>query len=317
MSISKNQKLDNRPTYLFLPGVNRGWVEADHLTKALYKANIPFVNMNFSPHAFSIAQLPPLKRAAFELTRFTLKDLAQEVNFVKETLRETYPIDRIIPVSLSYSGLMSPYLDDSTIIDTAPLTSAAVAYPEMENYRLWLKSLESLNPIFGSFWTRLQLDIQYRNHWSEKVDEFISTFNLPPEKRIQMIEGQVSLSRAAEGQSWNASKFNSKIDRTLILGGKESRDLLVNQLEVIKSHWDQGTWTRLVFVPEAGHVIPAETPKLYLKILEYLDLTRQNQKELLDEEILIITHSADQETWESYTKESAALWVTNKLIQLQ
>jgi hypothetical protein len=116
--------------------------------------NVSYATLNFSPHAFSVAQLKATQIGSFETRIFSLTDLIEETRFVQDYLRKKYQIKNLITVSLSYSGL-----------------------------------------------ARFQLDLQYHNHWAKKIDEFIKDYQLPSSKRGQMIEGQVSLSRAAEGQA--------------------------------------------------------------------------------------------------------------------
>jgi hypothetical protein len=268
--------------------------------------------MNFSPHAFSVAQLSPDQVGMFEQRNIKLIDLAQEVEFVKTELSKKYNLAPLITVSLSYSGLISPLLKDSILIDTAPLTSTSAAYPEFESYRLWLKSLEVMNPIFGPIWTRSQLDLHYRQYWTKKIEELISDYQLPVTKKNQMIEGQVSLSRAAEAQSWNLMDLDSQTNRTLILAGQEKPDLLKDQLKLIKKEWERKNWIRVFIVPESGHVIPAEQPSLYIKILEHLVTQNAN-----DIPLLTIAHISDKREWEHHNLNSALQWIDSKIAELK
>lgn len=306
------QSNPNSTTFLLLPGVNRGWLQSDKVTKALTQAGYQYVTMNFSPHAFSVAQLSPNQIGTFERRNIALIDLAQEIEFVKSELSKKYNLTQLITVTLSYSGLISPLLKDSIIIDTAPLTSSAAAYPEFEAYRIWLTSLELINPFFGPIWTRSQLDLQYRQYWTKKVEEFISDYQLPVTKKSRMIEGQVSLSRAAEAQSWNLNTLSNKTNRTLILAGKEKTELLKHQLHLIKREWTRENWIRVFVVPDSGHVIPAERPTLYVKILE--NLVTQNMGNI---PLLTIAHSTDKQKWEHHNLTSALRWIESKTSELE
>lgn len=312
--LAKNPNTE-RPTFFLLPGVNRSWLDSDAVAKTLVGQDFQYVTMNFSPHAFSVAQLGQSEIASFERRDFQIDDLVEEVKFVQQEIAKLYQLNNLALVTLSYSGLLSPYFADSVIIDTAPLTSAAAAYPDFTAYRQWIQSFELMNPILGPIWTRAQVDVHYRKHWSQKVDELITDYKLPKSKRLQMIEGMTSLSRAAEDQAWSLQKVAHQ-SRTLILGGKESPELLRDQLQLVKIQWANGNLVRVIFLPESGHVIPSQQPDLYVKILDKSSKI-QSPEDLISQkkpsDILIIASSTDESEWTYMEIDEAIVWLQEKL----
>jgi len=185
VQIFQDHSSTSKPTFFLLPGINRSWLHADRITREMRSHNSSYVVINFSPHAFSVAQLKDAQIGKFELRHFSLNDLVDEIRFVQNYLINKYQIKRLLTVSLSYSGLISPYLDDELIIDTSPMTSAAAAYPDFESYRQWLKSLELMNPVFGPFWTRSQLDFSIVIIGQKKLMSLLRIFNFPNPRELK------------------------------------------------------------------------------------------------------------------------------------
>lgn len=302
----------DKPSFLLLPGVNRGWLSTDRLPSALRAKGYGFVTMNFSPQAFSVAQLPEGQKGLFESNTFYLADLAHEVAFVQNFYSKIIPGGQLTPVTLSYSGLISLLVDSPIVISTAPLTSNAVAYPDFEKYRLWLKQNETFNPLFGPLWTRGLLDQSYRDFWGKRIDAFIQDFGLPKQKRDQMVEGHVTLSRAAEDQAWQIAPQN-KNTHWMVLGGKEKPSLLVHQLQTLREGIALGANFKGAFVPTAGHVIPSEATLVYLSFLKWVTQPSEVKTNLC----LIIIDSEYPDQWTRVPCDHTLKWIDRKLDEIK
>ncbi len=139
-----------KPTFLLMPGVNRGIVLKDPAVAGLIQAGAGVITFNYSVQPLSIAELPARERA--DLEGVTLESLAAETLALAREIgrRHGIPLQRVIPVSLSYSGAVSPVLKDfPVVIDMVPLTSFGAFNPQLAAYYSSLKAAEFFNPIFG------------------------------------------------------------------------------------------------------------------------------------------------------------------------
>jgi pimeloyl-ACP methyl ester carboxylesterase len=224
------------------------------------------VTFNFSVQPLSLATLKSEERPAFYEREVTLETLAGEAEGVAEALSARYGIRNAIPVSLSYTSAVSRHLGFDRMIDSVPLTSTDAFSPELAMYRNWLKAGELLNPVFGPSITRAALDAVYRPQWAEQVQRISEQFRLPSERHDDMIEGYIRLSRAVEGFEWKNA--GDRAERAFVLAGNESPTLLRHQLEVARERLQAGRKESIFFVQESGHVVPAEQPLVYARILE-------------------------------------------------
>jgi hypothetical protein len=73
-------------------------------------------------------------------------------------LKQQKKIQRGIPVSLSYSAAVSPFIQSvDLIIEVAPLTSSQAANPVLEKLFVILKNAEVFNPFFWSRYNAIKL----------------------------------------------------------------------------------------------------------------------------------------------------------------
>ena len=239
------------PFYLFLPGPNRSLFVSEAQTQNLVLTGAGVGAMNFSTQPHSISSLGKGVRPAFYSHEMKLADFAQEVEVTIANLKKL-GYKNVIPVSLSYSGVLSPMLAvHDLIIETSPMTSMAAARPDLEK-PLELQRMTSFwNPFFAPSINRALLDKTYRDNRAGQADTMIGQFQLPADRRQDFIEGYTSMSRAAEGSKWDnfdlsLTKAKSGADsraadskampsagsrRVFIVGGKESPVLLKNQLQ--------------------------------------------------------------------------------------
>jgi hypothetical protein len=264
-------KDESRPTFLFLPGVNRGLMSDEVALQSLSELGFGIVTMNFSTQPFSVSQLPSDVSPEFLSKSYSLVELGTEVTALTNELKDKYGIKNIIPVSISFSSAVSSTISSFPLmIDAAPMSSAAAVNPQLENYRMSLKAAEFFNPIYGPGITRSLLDQTYYKTWMLQVDTIVEKFDLNADRKPDMIKGYTVLSRAAEGFIWDIKKTQPTTKRIFILGKKDSSVLLKNQLELVSSALDAGADVLAFVVVDAGHVILSDQPEVYANILNYV-----------------------------------------------
>lgn len=260
--------MPGQPTFLLMPGVNRGMRLDDEAAVQLIKSGAGVVTFNFSVQPLSIAELPEAERA--NLKGITLESLAEETKLLALRIRDQIggPLSDLIPVSLSYSGAVSPFLRDfSKVIEVVPLTSFSAFNPQLSAYYSSLKAAEFYNPIFGPGITRSSLDAAYRSQWYPQVTALARQFELPAARFEEMVEGYTTLSRAVEGFSWFERPPEKKVNRYFILAENESRSLKADQLATIRELQAQGYSLEVKEISRSGHIIPVDQPKAYVEAL--------------------------------------------------
>lgn len=256
-------------TFLLLPGVNRSLLLSEAGPQALVKRGYGVVTMNFSVQPFSVNALAGNEVPFFMNQSPSLKDLAVEVEALAKDLREQFQTGEVIPVSLSYSGAVSPYLKNfPLVIDTVPLTSGPAQNPQLEQYRQSLKLGELWNPFFGPGITRSLLDQAYRQKWADQVDSISKQFDFSADRRSQMIEGYTTLSRATEGYEWDVKLLPINTRRVFLFAGDESKSLLEHQVATFLKIYSQDAKSLVFIVKKSGHLIPGDQPEFYGSILD-------------------------------------------------
>lgn len=257
-----------KPTFLFLPGVNRGLLLEEPAAQELIKNGNGVVGFNFSVQPLSINTLPSSEKAGFYDVEVTLDTLAAEAEGVAKMIKAQYQVKNLLPVSLSYTGAVSNKLKGfPAVIDAVPLTSMAAFSPELAMYRNWLRAGEFWNPIYGPGITRAALDAAYRMQWTKQVEGMTQQFGLDRRRAGEMVDGYIRLSRATEGFEWKNGQTD-RVKRTFIFAAKENPALLRTQIEAARERVAKGSGESIFLVNESGHIIPAEQPIAYAKILE-------------------------------------------------
>lgn len=261
-----------KPVFLLLPGINRGWLKTDPAFQNLAKFGNGVVTMNFSTQPLSVNTLPDGVKPAFENKVFSLQDLAFEVESLISFLQEN-GVKNVIPVTLSYSGILAPYLNKRPLsIDTVPMTSMAATNPEVDKSRQTLNFMASFNPFFGSSIASSMMRMGYYKNWSNQIDSTIKTFGLNPARREDMIEGYVSMSVAAEGSSWDFEKLSSN-RRVFIFASGESPSLLADQMATARKFLETHGDTLIIVINESGHVIPTDQPMMFASVIDAVGTT--------------------------------------------
>lgn len=259
------------PTLLLLPGVNRSLTETDPVLLQLKEAGFGIAVMDFSAQAFSIATLPKGENSHFSKNTLSLADLKYEVDTVARFLAETEKVSNLIPITLSYSGMISHLLTNYPIVvDTVPMTSADAANPTLAQFRKNLEIAQMWNPIFGPQIIRSSLDMSYRSVWEKTIDGIVEMFKLPKEKKSDMVDSYVELSRASENFNWPVKEKEDQIQRVFIVAEKEGSSLLKHQLETYLKIRESNEKTLLIVVTNSGHVLPNEKPKLFVEALKII-----------------------------------------------
>lgn len=285
-----------KPTLLLLPGVYRSLLLEEPAGQELAALGYGVVTVSYSTQPFSVATLKDQEVPYFQRHRIEIQDLADETEFIIQKLGGS-----VVPVSLSYSGAVSPYLKNSPlIIETVPMTSTAATNPTMEAYRLSLKPWEFFNPMG----VRLALDAAYRQVWEPRVDQLLTQFNLNLNRKGDMVDGYVAMSRAAEGLSWDQLSLSVSARRVFILAENEAPSLKKNQLETFANFKKAQSAASLIVIRESGHVVPADQPAAYATALQ-MALDNANSGK-----ILAITPSRHK------TDELPAAWVAEQLRRL-
>ncbi len=257
-----------KPTFLLLPGVNRSVLANDPSVVELQKLGYGVAIMNFSTQPFSVDLLEEGVTPYFKTKTLKLSDFVLEVEQVLSYLREQKNIKQLIPVSLSFSAAVSPFLQSvDHVIEVAPLTSSEAANPQLEQYIRTLKSGEIFNPFFGPGITRSTLDSAYRAEWKSAVDEQIKKYDLNPKQKDNMIEGYTSMSRVVELFSWGNIELSPKIRRTFLMGENENQRLKKNQGETVLSLQKKKVPVSAYMIKAAGHVVPSDQPLAFAKAL--------------------------------------------------
>lgn len=262
------------PTFLFLPGVNRGLLADDVALQILAKQGFGIVTMNFSTQPFSVNLLEQNEKAAFINNSFSLENLSTEITALSDELKKNFSVKTVIPVSISFSSAVSSTVQNFPfIIDAVPMTSSAAVNPDLEAYRAYLKGGEIFNPIFGPAITRSLLDQAYFKKWGEQVDSIVEQFDLTKDRRSDMIEGYTVFSRASEGFVWDLKKTPKETRRVFLFARDDSETLLKDQLTLFLKSMDTTPNALAFIVNDSGHVLPVDQPQAYANILTYLVTT--------------------------------------------
>jgi hypothetical protein len=257
-------KNGDMPTFLFMPGVIRSSFVNEPALVDLISKGFGVVTFNFSTQPLSLAHLPEGEKPHFEDKNLTLKDFAFETENLAKILRAQHGISNIVPVSLSYSGAVSVYLKGfPLIIETAPMTSTAATNEQLESFRKSVIASQVFNPFFGKSIIRTTLDNAYRSTWSPQVESMSKAYGF--KQTTAMIDGYMTMSRAAEGFSWVDAGQEIEGKRIFLVGENETRALKNDQIDTFNKLKING---ELIIVESSGHIISTDQPKVFASLLE-------------------------------------------------
>jgi len=272
VAIENNVLNVKNPTFIFLPGINRGLDGRDEFMKIAQKAKISFVSMHFSAHPESIMMIPKNETPYFKFHKLSAADLADEVLAVIKA----YKIAKPIIVGLSYSSIVTSELAAlkkfPLIIETAPMMHPDESDPSTgATTGFWRDYLAAI-PFTGPFWRDVFLQNIYTQYWSQQIDGMME--NYPKAQgnatlRSNFIDGYAALSIAADGFDFSEQEFNIESKRFFILGENELPARYELQKNAIAIYQKQtGLKETSVLLPGAGHIIPSDAPKAYLVMIK-------------------------------------------------
>ncbi len=259
----------NKPTFIFLPGVNRAVPECYSMLKILEDRGYGLVLMATSSHWQSLVG----RQTESEKAYFDQNNSVSTLDFTQEidTLVSFLKIKNPILVSLSYSSGMaesSQFLK----IHTAPLVTASESNPEAAASAAQWEAALGLNPFFGKIWIRQFRDSNYSNYWSSIVNQ---TLLIDPKafgestKKEEIIRGYQSLSRAIEDFDLRKSQFQNVGGNKFILGEFESQVRLKGQFEAILKAATIAP-TKVIIVRKALHNVQESQPEGFTTALTHL-----------------------------------------------
>lgn len=258
-------------TLILLPGVFRGLQKEDSIIKLLEDKKINFVAIHFSGHPKSIIQYKPIEKTIFAGGKgLTSEMLAHEVDAVVDQLK----IEKPIPVSLSYSSTVVPFLSSkkySLVIETSPLGMFGEEDPEsLQLQKTWAQWLQ-MWPYWGPIWVESAKNTAYRNHWAPIATQRIaadSEMNAADHTN-NLTDGYMALARATEDFDLRKENFKTTAPRIWVLAANENSNRFQIQQEAITlSNKTKKQNVVPIIVPDAGHTIPIDQPDAYAQVLE-------------------------------------------------
>ena len=256
-------------TVVLLPGINRSLEmnsEKEFFAAAKkYKINI--LAIATSSHPRSIAELNSDETAYFQSNTMTLKDYADEVEFVVKRLKIVKPY----VASLSYSAAILSQLNSKIFagyIEMVPMGDPVEGADAMTKLGRDNQDFLKLNPFMIGY-VRAQRDSAYNSSWSSSVKQRLAqdeNFYGPSPRVSDIVEGYASLARASEDFRLNRVRFEAP--RHFILVDQEEKERFEFQITAVQNenHRLNGQ-NAFLLVGNSGHVLPSDQPLSTLKAL--------------------------------------------------
>lgn len=267
-------------TLVLLPGINRSLEmqseDAFYTAARSYKINV--LTLASSSHPRSVQALGPNETAYFQNHTMTLSDYAAEVEFAIAQLKISKPFVS----SLSYSTAILNQLDPkkfSGFIEMVPMGDPVEGADALTKSGRDYQDLLMLNPFMVSY-VRAQRDSAYKSSWTKSVEDRLAgdpEFYGPHPRKDDIIEGYVSLARAAENFRLNRTSFPVK--KHFVLVDQELEERFNFQLTAAQTENKNANGAAsLLIVAKSGHVLPSEKPQSTLKAVSLIiGMIRQNK----------------------------------------
>lgn len=274
----------SQPALIFLPGIYRGWSAQDPVLASLKKRGMNVVTMEFSTHYQSFRHLneAPHFAGGKKLDRQVFAD---EVLAVARAVARTHRVRNFIPVSLSYSGIVTEKLDPGVFplsIETAPQgrfdETNEMAARMGEAWMGWI----SMIPLYGAIYAESMKVQAFFTYWSGMVAQMSASrpeFRNPQVASLQT-QAWVSMARAAEDFDIRQQNWKSSPKRVWILGEREAEPRATYQKEAVANYLKSLSPAALnrevygrrgvIVIPRAGHIVPSDEPELYVESLEQI-----------------------------------------------
>jgi hypothetical protein len=263
------------PTLVLLPGVNRSLPSDYPALKLLADEGYGLLSLATSSHWESLRHLKDRETPFYEQkTDLSSVDFKNEV----EALIQKLQISDTVLVSLSYSSSIAAQSEISGIY-VAPMVKASDSDPQAAKMAAAWEAGLAMNPFFGKIWIRQFRDTNYKNFWSKQVFENGGSKAYDNVDATTVIDGYVSISRAAENFNLENAKFSNE-GSNFLLGERESEVRLKGQFAAVKKAAAAGP-TRMILVVGAEHNVPDTAPVAYSLGLSQLLQPNQASKGLL------------------------------------
>lgn len=252
-----------KETLVLLPGINRS-LEAQsekefYAAAKAYKINV--LTLATSSHPRSIQALDSDETPYFQNHSMTLDDFAAEVEFVIDQLKISKPFVS----SLSYSTAILNQLDAkkfSGFIEMVPMGDPVEGADAMTKSGRDYQDLLLLNPFMAGF-VRAQRDSAYNSTWTGSVEARLESdpnFYGPNPRKEEIIEGYVSLARAAE--NFRLNRMNFPVRKHFILVDQEEKERYSLQLQAVQTENKEFKGAAgFLIVAKSRHVLPSEQPE--------------------------------------------------------
>lgn len=250
-----------QPTFIFLPGIYRGFLGQEKFLNILTARKMNWVVMHFSRHPESVIAGTPV---------FTSMVSSQQLAYEVSQVRKAYRIKRPIVVSLSFSSSVIPYLNPKefpVVVETAPMGRADENLPPQQAGQQWESFMSSVPG--GSFVVSSAHYWGYRYFWSKQVQGLLETYPHYRPFQFLIAEGLAQLAFSSRHFDLRNQNFQQGPQRYWILGQKEDAQRGAIQMAAIQLYQSQRTREKnsVFIIPKAGHIVPAEQPENYAKIL--------------------------------------------------
>lgn len=264
-------------TLVMLPGINRSLEKKSEnkFFQAAKKYKVNVLTIATSSHPRSISALALEETPVFQDHRMTLKDYADEVEFVIAKLKIAKPFVS----SLSYSTAILNYLDAKKFagfIEMVPMGDPVEGADALIKSGRDYQDLLMLNPFMVGF-VRSQRDSAYRSTWTKSVQARLKSdpdFYGPNPRIDDIIEGYVSLARAAE--DFRLNRINFPVRKHFILVDREEEERFSLQLKAVQTeNADFKGSAGFLIVAGSGHVLPSDQPESTFKaVTSIMEMTR-------------------------------------------
>ena len=267
-------------TLVLLPGINRSLEakseKAFFAAAKAYKINV--LTVATSSHPRSIQALDREETAYFQNHSMTLDDYAAEIEFVIDQLKISKPFVS----SLSYSTAILNQLDSKKFagfIEMVPMGDPVEGADSLTKSGRDYQDLLLLNPFMEGF-VRAQRDSAYKSTWTKSVEDRLDSdpnFYGPNPRKQDIIEGYVSLARAAENFRLNRIEF--PVRKHFILVDQEDEERFSLQLQAVQTENKQFNGAAgFLIVAKSGHVLPSDQPESTLKaVTMIIEMVRTNE----------------------------------------
>ena len=258
-----------QPTLLLMPGAISPVFSESPAFKRLAETGVGVVSFAHSHQPRSLKDATEDGARSVERDTLSIDSLVAETEAVRRHFASNGT--SLIPVSLSFSGALTPQLSNvERTVEMVPMTSSDATSATGAAFRSQLMAAAAWNPFFGQQIARQQLSTSYRMYWQPIVDGLIQHQGYPSARRELMLEAYVKQSQAIEGFKWNVSELPRSTQRNFVLAGQENQSLLKHQLQTVLEMIEAGHQPNLILIKGVAHNVPTTRPDVYAQVLQWV-----------------------------------------------